>query len=549
VDEFDFSRLDELKKPAPAPAPAAQPAKPPSAEETRAMLQLGLQRHKEGDLRSAVAVYEEVLRREPRHAEALHLLGLAAYQAGQPERGVDFITQAIALSPKAVAMYSNRALALLAANRPAEALADSDAALALQSDLPQVHQGRANALRALGRLEEAVAAYDAALALKPDDADIYSDRGAALKDLGRRDEALASYDKALDLNPKNIAAWYNRAGALRELGRVGEAAESYGQAIALQPEFAIAHHNRALCRLQLGDYAGGFEEYEWRKRCPTFDDPRYGLDRPWRGEPIAGKSLYVFPELFQGDVLQFARFVAAAEGEGARVTLAAPNAMHALLRTLSPTISLLDEGEAPDAFDYHAALLSLPMALKTTLATLPNAPYLRAEPARVARWRDAIGPRGFKIGVVWQGSAAAYAQPLQRSFPLAALQAIAALPDVRLISLQKQNGLDQLASLPAGMTVEDLGEDFDPGPDAFVDTAAAMVCCDLVITPDTSVAHLAGALGVPTWIALTQTADWRWLTDRSDSPWYPTARLFRQSAPGDWTSVFAEMATELEGVR
>ena len=365
--------------------------------------------------------------------------------------------------------------------------------------------------------------------------------------MGRRDEALASYDQALAVDPANIAAWYNRGGALRDLGRVSEAVQSYDRVLDLNPDLAIAHHNRALCRLQLGDYAGGFEAYEWRKRCPTFDDPRYGLERPWRGEPLAGKSLYVFPELYQGDVIQFSRFILAAEQAGARVSLAAPRAMHALLQTLSPTIELLDEGEVPDGYDYQSPLMSLPHGLKTTLETLPSRPYLRPDPARIARWREAIGPQGVKVGVIWQGSTAPYALPLQRSFPLAALKDLAALPHVRLISLQKVNGLDQLTTLPAGMTVQDLGEAFDPGPDAFVDTAAAMSCCDLVITPDTSVAHLAGALGVTTWLALPAIADWRWMSDRSDSPWYPTLRIFRQSVPGEWTQVFADMAAGAEG--
>ncbi len=541
MDEFDFSRLDGLRNEAPNQAS--------QAKETLAMFQMGLDRHNSGDLRSAASVYEEVLRRDPKNAEALHLLGLVAYQAGQPVPAIDFMSQAIALSPEAAPMYGNRGLALAAAGRQEEALADFDRAIALQPDLAAPHHNRGAALQALGRTEEAIASYDRALQLNPRNAGVFNDRGASLRALGRRDAALADYDAALALDPKNVAAWYNRGGTLRDLGRVEEAVESYGQAVALNPDLAIAHHNRALCRLQLGDYLGGFEEYEWRKRCPTFDDPRYGLERPWAGERLKGKSLFVFPELYQGDVIQFARFVLAAEQAGARVTLAAPKAMHALLQTLSPSINLRGEDEAGESYDYQSPLLSLPHAFKTTLESLPNAPYLRADPARVAHWREAIGPQGFKVGVVWQGSTLPYALPLQRSFPLAALKGLAALPDVRLISLQKVNGLEQLHTLPKGMAVEDLGEGFDPGPEAFVDTAAAMSCCDLVITPDTSVAHLAGALGVNTWVALPAVSDWRWMSARDDSPWYPHTRLFRQSVPGDWTAVFDEMAGALKGLR
>jgi len=544
VDEFDFSRLDAVREEA-----KTQAVQERRARETLSMFQMGLERHKSGDLRNAAAVYEEVLKRDPNNAEALHLLGLVAYQAGQPEPAVGFMSRAIAINPKAAAMHGNRGLALAAAGRHADALADYDQAIALQPELAAPHHNRAAALQALGRHEEAVASYGRALELSPQDAGVLNDRGGAFRALGRPQAALADYDAAIAADPRNVAAWYNRAGTLRELGRVGEAVESYGEAIALNPDLAIAHHNRALCRLQQGDYAGGFEEYEWRRRCPTFDDPRYSLERPWAGEPPAGKSLFVFPELYQGDVIQFARFVLAAEQAGATVTMAAPKAMHALLRTLSPSIELLDADETPASYDYQAPLLSLPHGFKTTLEDLPNQPYLRADPARVAHWRDVIGPKGFKVGVVWQGSTLPYALPLQRSFPLAALKGVAALPDVRLISLQKVNGLEQLQSLPGGMAVEDLGEGFDPGPDLFVDTAAAMTCCDLVITPDTSVAHLAGALGVTHWLALPAVADWRWMSGREDSPWYPHTRIFRQTEPGDWTAVFAQMAAALKGLR
>jgi tetratricopeptide (TPR) repeat protein len=551
VDEFDFSRLDAPRDPAAVKAQAAkaEAVGESAAKETLAMFQMGLDRHKSGDLKSAAAVYEEVLRRDPKNAEALHLLGLVAYQAGQPAPAIGFISQAIALNPKAAAMYGNRGLALAAAGRHEEALADYDQAIALQPELAAPHHNRGVALQALGRYEDAIAGLDRALELSPRNAGVLNDRGASYRALGQREAALADYDAALALDPKNVAAWYNRGGTLRDLGRVADAVASYGEAIALSPELAIAHHNRALCRLQLGDYLGGFEEYEWRKRCPTFDDPRYGLERAWEGQALTGKSLFVFPELYQGDTIQFARFVLAAEQAGGRVQMAAPRAMHALLQTLSPSLLLLDESETPETYDYQAALLSLPHGFKTTLESLPNAPYLRADPDRVAHWRDAIGPKGFKVGVVWQGSTLPYALPLQRSFPLAALQGLAGLPDVRLISLQKVNGLEQLADLPRGMAVEDLGEGFDPGPDLFVDTAAAMTCCDLVITPDTSVAHLAGALGVTAWLALPAISDWRWMGDREDSPWYPHTRIFRQSVPGDWTAVFAEMAAALKGLR
>ncbi|WP_293371812.1 tetratricopeptide repeat-containing glycosyltransferase family protein [Phenylobacterium sp.] len=518
---------------------------PSGAEEAAGMLQVALDLHKRGDARMAAVIYEDVLRRDPGNPQAQHYLGLALHHQGQSDQAVDLITQALASRPNDAVMYVNRGVALNALARSPAALADFDRALLLDPGIVQAHHGRAIALRAVGRLEEALAAFDRTLGTWPRHAGAHIDRGDALRGLGRWQSALESFETATALEPNNAAAWYNRGGALKALGRIDEAVSAYDRAIAIIPDFAIAHHNRAVCRLHLGDYPGGLEEYEWRKACPTFTDPRYHMERPWRGEALAGKSLFIYPELFQGDVIQFSRFVAAAGRAGAEVTFAAPRPMHALLRTLGPSIGLLDETEIAEGFDYQSALLSLPYGLGATLETLPAAPYLRADPVRVERWRQVIGSQGFKVGVVWQGSTAPYALPLQRSFPLASLQPLAEIANVRLISLQKVNGLDQLANLPPSMTVEDLGEGFDPGPDIFIDTAAAMSCCDLFITPDTSVAHLAGALGVKTWLALPQVADWRWMNERRDSAWYPSLRLFRQGEPGDWPGVFAAMAAHL----
>lgn len=363
---------------------------------------------------------------------------------------------------------------------------------------------------------------------------------------GRYEAALSAFEAAARADPGNAPLHFNIGATLRMLNRSAEARAAHERAIAIRPDFAMAQHNRALAMLQMGDLAEGFRAYEWRKACPTFDDPRYADPRQWGGEDIAGKSLFIYPELFLGDLIQFSRYALVAAQRGAKVRLAAPEAMHALLRTLGPQVAIVADGEVPADVDVCSALMSLPAVFATTLETIPWAPaYLRPDAMRVERWRRRIGEAGFKVGVVWQGSTAAHARPLQRSFPLAALAGLAAIPQVRLISLQKQEGLDQLAGLPPEMAVETLGDGFDPGPDLFVDTAAAMACCDLVITPDTSTAHLAGALGVAAWVALPFVSDWRWPEGWRQSPWYPSLRLFRQEARGDWTGVFAAMESEL----
>ncbi|HKR88726.1 MAG TPA: tetratricopeptide repeat protein [Phenylobacterium sp.] len=370
------------------------------------------------------------------------------------------------------------------------------------------------------------------------------ERATELEHAGRLPEALCAYQAASEANPASPFLRYNIGNILRRLQRFEAAIAAYDAAIARRPDLAVAHFMRAICRLQLGDLVTGFRELEWRKNCPGYDDPRYGLPRQWAGEPLAGRTLFIYPELFQGDLLHFARYARLAEIAGARVRLAAPGAMHAILQSMSPSIELLPADAAPADYDFAAALMSLPAAFGTSLERIPRGAYLQADPARAARWRARVGTHGLRVGVAWQGSAAAPG----RSFPLAALRPLADAPGVRLISLQKGEGLDQLETLPEGMAVETLGDDFDPGPDLFVDTAAAMLCCDLFVTPDTSVAHLAGGLGVRTWIALPHLGDWRWLQHRGDTPWYPSATLYRQQEPGQWTAVFEAMARDLSRI-
>lgn len=356
---------------------------------------------------------------------------------------------------------------------------------------------------------------------------------------GRLEEALELY-RAAAADPASAAMPYNIGNVLRLLGRTEEALAAYDAALAILPRFAVARHNRAYALLQLGRWQEGFREYEWRKACPTFvEDARYRLPRPWNGENVQGKTLYIFPELFQGDLIQFGRYALLAERIGARVILGAPPEMHALLGTMSATIGLVDAAAPAPDYDYQAPLLSLPLLFGTRPDKVPSGRYLRADPARIARWRERIGSHGLKIGIVWQGSAKA----THRSFPLAtAAEILGGVPDVRLISLQKHAGLEQLADCPA---VETLGDDFDSGSDAFLDTAAAIACCDLFVTADTSTAHVAGAIGAPTWLALNTPADWRWLESGTTSPWYPTLRLFRQAEAGDWPSVFTDMRAAL----
>jgi hypothetical protein len=298
----------------------------------------------------------------------------------------------------------------------------------------------------------------------------------------------------------------------------------------------------------MGDFLAGWAGYE--RRWNVKGAPLRKLDashREWKGEDIQGKRVIVYEEQGLGDVIQFSRFLTRLSLLGASVTFLVRASLHRLLQPFTSTIRLADTPPLGESFDFQCALLSLPAVLGTTLDAIPAAvPYLIPEAPLVAGWRQRLGDHGLKIGICWQGSPFAKVDNgYGRSVPLRCFRPIAIAPGVRLISLQKNHGLEQLSGLPAGMRIENLGAEFDSGRDAFIDTAAVMSCLDLIVTSDTSVAHLAGALGRPVWVVLKHAPEWRWLLDRSDSPWYPTMKLYRQDVGDDWDEVFERVAADV----
>jgi Tfp pilus assembly protein PilF len=399
-------------------------------------------------------------------------------------------------------------------------------------------------LSGLRRFAPALEAYDRALARDASHTFLHLVRGDVLQWLLRYDAALDAYNHFLGYAPDHAEAWNVRGLALQNLGRLEEALQSYGRAEMLNPAMAAAHLNRGLCHLLMEDFARGLPLYEWRKRMPQPMEARSYAEPLWTGaEDIRGRVLFAYVEQGLGDAIQFYRHVSFALERGAKVVLSVPDRLIVLLKGAVPAIELIGEGQVPARFDFHIPLASIPLAVGMRTDTIPATDrYLAAEPDCVTCWKSRLGSHGFRIAIAWQGREVT--RGLEgKSFPFAALSKIAALPEVRLISLQKGDGVDQLDRLPAGMAVETY--DFDEGPDAFVDSAAMMMACDLVITADTALAHLAGALGVPAWLALKHVPDWRWFLGRGDSPWYPSLKLFRQPAIGDWDSVFDRMAAAL----
>jgi len=385
------------------------------------------------------------------------------------------------------------------------------------------------------------------VALAPREAGFWHNRGATLFNADRHAEALENYDRALAINPGLFVTMSNRANTLQELLRLDEAMTAHDRVVTNWPDFVSGHWNRSQGRMLQGDWAEGLQEFEWRKRLPE-TQYEYVIrgGNEWTGaENLQGKTLLIHAEQGLGDTIHFVRYAALAQERGARVVLAVQPCLVRLLSDglLPPVATVVDKhGELP-AYDWHIPSMSLPLAFGTTTENVPaRVPYLKADAARVAHWKKVLGEDGFKIGICWRGGRSG--NDMGRTFPLALLAPIAQLPGVRLISLQKGEGEVQLKALPSGMTVETLA-DFDEGADAFLDTAAVMENLDLIISCDTGVAHLAGALARPLWMATKLVPEWRWLLHRTDSVWYPTARLFRQQAPGDWSNVFAVMETEL----
>jgi tetratricopeptide (TPR) repeat protein len=497
----------------------------------------------------AIAAYDQAIALAPGFAEAHNSRATALRDLRRLEDALLGYDQAIAFKPDYEDAYRNKGLVLMELKRFDEALMSFDKAIAFNPNFAEAYHNRGTVLTYMDRFDEALINFEDALRLTPPE-EHYA-RGIILSDLKRLDEALLCYDKAIAFNPHHVEAHNNRGVVLADLKRFDEALSSYDQVIALEPDFAEAYSNKSFCLLLNGCFDEGWRLYEWRDKKPElrnlFAVRSYARPR-WHGlEPINGKTLFVYWEQGLGDTIQFCRYLKQAHRLGARVIFSARDCMHALLKTLDLPIEVIGETEMPLQFDYHSPLLSLPLAFNASLENIPaDVPYLHAEPERIERWKQRLGRGGFKIGVAWKGSSGKI--DIGRSFALSDLHSLSQIPGVRLISLQKDGGLEQLIRLPDGMQVEDPGADFDAGANAFLDTAAVMENLDLIISSDTAIAHLAGALGRPVWVALKAIPDWRWMMSRDDSPWYPSMRLFRQNTAGSWTNVFSSMTRELSSM-
>ncbi len=510
-----------------------------------------------GHYEAAVAGFDDALRIQPANAEAHHLRGKAFSAMRQYAAAIDSYDRAIALDDGEAEVYNSRGSALAQWGKYPEALASYGRALELRPQFPEAHSNRANVLAELTCWHEALAGYDRALALKPDFIEAHINRGNALVALDQLEAAVAGYGRAIELKPDHTDALRARGLALARLGCCGRALSDYTRALEINPDDAKTHVNRALLRLRLGDYPEGWSEFDWRWRLTNdvFHQERRSFAQPrWTGiEPLIGKTLFLHSEQGLGDSIQFCRYVPLLAALGAKVILEVHPPLLTLLSTLDGVAQTIVRGEAPPAFDYYCPLLSVPAVFHTTLHDVPSqVPYIRCDTAKVRHWKERLGERaGKRVGLVWSGGFRPdqpefWSANDRRNIPLAKLAALK-IADIEFYSLQKggpaQAELAQLIDARwDGLPMRDYTADLHD----FSDTAALISQLDLIISVDTSVAHLAGALGRPVWIMNRFDSCWRWLMNRSDSPWYPTARLYGQERAGDWDGVLSRVRADLE---
>ncbi len=515
-------------------------------QDVRAHHVMGFVLQTQGRCGEAVESYRRAVQLKPDFAEAYDHLGVALSEQDRCDEAIDSHGKAIELAPDCAGAHNNLAIALGSQGRFDEAIASYQQALRLEPDLGDAHYNLANLLRQQRRYEEAIAGYNRAIELRADHAEAYNNLGRTLKECGRIGEAVQNCVRAIGLNP-NLAEAHNNMGLLlRAQGRHDEAIESYEKAIQLKPDYANAHWNYSLALLSCGRYAEGWQEYQWRRKAKLgaiLDSQR---DRPgsWDGSPFSGKRLLIRYEQGMGDNLQFVRYAPMVKARGGTV----------IFETLEPLLGLLEgfdgidelvaaspDGHPTVQFDLDVFVLDLPRLFGTTVETIPaEIPYLHADRAKVDSWGGRFGADDFKVGIVWAGSPR-HTNDANRSCALGHFRHLGQIDGVRLLGLQKGPAAARTEQADVGMPFVNLGDEFED----FADTAAAIENLDLVVSVDTAALHLAGAMGKQVWALLPFDADWRWLRDRDDSPWYPTMKLFRQSRPGDWDGLFDSVAAEL----
>lgn len=508
-----------------------------SALQNRGLIHLGRKDHLQ-----AIADFNQILTANPGHVDSLLNRGLAYYENGQFIEAIQNYNDLLKIEPGNVDVHCYQGMAFYKLGMYEQAVTSYGNGLRINNDSTKALNNRGAALYRLGQYEAALSNYDRAILLQPDYAEAHSNRGALLHEMSRYQEALASHDQALVIDPQYATAHCNRGMLLLDMLRHDEAMESYDKALAIDPEYAEAHWNQSLCRLRMGDFEQGWEQYEWRWKVDSIARLKRQFSQPtWLGEgSISGKTILLHADQGLGDTIQFCRYAQLLANQNATVLLEVPLPLKSLLNGLSGVQQVIGAGEALPEFDMHCPIMSLPFACKALAESIPSAiPYISAQQEYIEKWASRLeSKQGLRIGIVWAGSSA-HANDRKRSIALEKLQPLLAL-DHQFFSLQKElRPTDQEFLQRSGII--HLGEELQD----FSDTAAVMELLDLVISVDTAVVHLAGAMGKLVWIMLPYSPDWRWPVDSDTSLWYPTATLLRQPDAGDWDGVVNAMTAAL----
>ncbi len=481
---------------------------------------------------------------EPASADRCRLAALALQKQGRIDQAIRLYLRGLTLNPSDAAAYRCLGTAYKTQKRFDLAVTCFLKAVELCPAFPEAWNNLGNTLTEQKDDAGAAACFERAFTVQPQFAGAHFNFAQALGRLGRFDDAITASRKATELSPRS-AEFYNGLGmALYDARRVDEAIAAYDQAVALRPTFAAARYNRSHALLASGDYQRGWPEHEWRWKLDTVKTPTF-LQPRWDGTHQPRATILLEAEQGLGDTLQFVRYVPLVKERVGSVVVRCQKPLVRLLSGVPGIDRLISQEEMPDVFDLWSPLMSLPLIFTPNVASIPNrVPYLAADPTAIRFWQERLAPiRPFRVGIHWQGNPD-FPKDRFRSIPLRYFEPLARIDGVRLVSLQKGLGREQLAN-GAPFPILDLNLSLDEIHGPFVDTAAILKCLDLVITSDTSLAHLAGALGVETWLAVPSVPEWRWLLGREDSPWYPTLRLFRQNRPGQWADVFLQIAAKL----
>ncbi len=503
---------------------------------------LGNLRLQQGEIEAAISHYQQAVQLDPGYVKAHHNLAHALRQQGQLDTAIAHYEQVITLAPTNASAYSDLGNILLEQGQVGAAIVQYQKSLLFEPTRGEVHFNLGNALITLNQLESAISAYDKALMYGLERAEVHNNLGLALRESGQGHLAIAHFQRAIALQPDDPQTYINLGTAFHELHDLEGAIAQYQHAFKLAPQVPEAHLNCSLALLTMGDFEQGFAEYEWRFHLPVFQIPKLPGSR-WDGSDCRGKTLLLYAEQGFGDTIQFIRYAPLLAHMGARVTVVCRPELLRLLTTVPGITRLLSMDEGLPESDLHVPLMSLPLVLKHQLATLPNqVPYLMSLMPTLA---IPTTPK-FKVGLVWASNALVNYRLIKsywsrKSIPLQLFLPLQSVPEIEFYSLQLGGQATVLAESEFNQWIHDL----TPLITDFADTAAIISCLDLVISVDTAVAHLAGAMGKPVWVLLPYAADWRWLLDREDSPWYPTMRLLRQDEPGNWAGVIDRVVAAL----